>query len=124
MGSNVSTSLRPDFKATYDKIMGLGTTLPAPTPSMPKVPEVEHVPQLTNTQEIQYPTVTHQHRQISAFGNTQIPTIRGEAIGVFSPQKYSHSNHILLRFILMVGIILLGGYVVLWLKFFNLPLPF
>jgi len=124
MDSNVSASLRPDFKATYDKIMGMETELPAPTPSIPKIPEVVHVPQLTQTKEIQYPTVTQQHRQISAFGDTHIPTIRGEAIGVFSPQKYSHSDHIILRFILMIGVIMLGGYVLLWLKFFNIPLPF
>ncbi len=123
MESNTSGSLRPDFKATYDKIMGMEAPLPTP-PATPLTPEVEHVPQLTHTKEIQYPTVIQEHHQISAFGNVHTPTIRGEAIGVFSPQKYSHSNHIILKFLLMIGVLLLGGYILLWLKFFNFPLPF
>lgn len=124
MDSKTSTTLSPELQATYDKIMGLNTSPVQATisPNQTK-PEVEHVPKLTQTKEIQYPTATHEHRQISAFGNTHAPTIRGDAIGVFSPQNYSHSNHIILKILFIMGVMMLGGYIFLWLKFFNFPLP-
>lgn len=123
MDRKTTTSLDPTLQATYDKIMGNSQkTVPE---TQTKTTSIEHIPQPVSESPIPasptpQPAKSH---PISAFTEPIHHATSGAAIG--EPQTApAKKNHRGVKVLFLIGVV--GGiiYVIFWLKFFNLTLPF
>ena len=133
-------NLDPKLKATYDRVMGTPTApgqpgaAPVPQPAAPVAPPVNAVnPVISTTPQVggdatqpasPTPAAAFTADNLSFQAAIQTPVAQGTQItgvGQTVPQQTSF----LLKFLYIVGaVIFFVIYTLVWVKIFNLPLPF
>lgn len=132
MDHKTSDSLDPKLRETYDRIMG-NTNAPLPggstVPNLKEqqstqVPPTEHIPQAIGALLSNPQTPPIQHTAHVSALNPPVPhTSIGGAIGEPKIIKEKRFNHLLLKIIIVLTILCVGGYILFWLQLFKFVSP-
>lgn len=115
-------TLDPKLKETYERVMG---TSSQPNVPQPIIQKQTIQPQHLQTQPSPFtkPQPTQQPIQISQPVPFQAPSPQTQQVQ--APQATSKKrNKMLPIFLVLTGIVFLIGYTIVWVKIFNLNLPF
>ena len=127
-------TLDPKLKATYDRVMGTQTTAPnQPAPAADPVvngvnPVISTTAPLTSDALQQpaspTPAAAYTADNLSFQAAIQAPVVAGAQVAV-AGQAVPHQPSAILKFLYIVGaVVFFLAYTFIWIKIFNLPLPF